>query len=313
VPRNRSVSAVPDATVSRARPQPFPSRNRSALRRRAIVGVLVLLSLILITVSFRSPATGAVHGIQTAGATVLRPFELGAERIAQPFRDVYGYFSGLVHAKRENARLRADLDRVRQQLIQNQNAQQDYSTLLGQLHYIDSPQFPRDYRPVNTRIIARAPSEFDQHVVIAAGSGNGITLDTPVVTQDGLVGRVTALSSNAAEVTLITDDESAVQARDLRSGAIGLVRHGQGQGQMILDRVGKESDVRSGDVIVTAGTQSKQYPSLFPRGIQIGQVVSVGQTDTAPYKAIQIQPYVNFASLDSVIALVTKKRIPVAP
>jgi rod shape-determining protein MreC len=275
--------------------------------------VLVLLSLLLITLSFREPTTGALHGVQSAGATVLRPFEVGAERIARPFRDTYGYFRGLVHAKRENARLRADLDRVRQQVIQNQNAQQDYKTLLGQLRYIDSPRFPRDYEPVNTRIIARAPSEFDQHVVIAAGSNDGIVLDTPVVTQDGLVGRVTALSGSAAEVTLITDDESAVQARDLRSGAIGLVRHGQGQGQMILDRIGKDADVQSGDVIVTAGTQSKQFPSLFPRGIQVGQVISVGQTDTAPYKAIQIQPYVNFPSLDSVIALVTKKRIPVAP
>jgi len=273
----------------------------------------VLLSLLLITLSFREPTTGALHGVQSAGATVLRPFEVGAERIARPFRDTYGYFRGLVHAKRENARLRADLDRVRQQVIQNQNAQQDYKTLLGQLRYIDSPRFPRDYEPVNTRIIARAPSEFDQHVVIAAGSNDGIVLDTPVVTQDGLVGRVTALSGSAAEVTLITDDESAVQARDLRSGAIGLVRHGQGQGQMILDRIGKDADVQSGDVIVTAGTQSKQFPSLFPRGIQVGQVISVGQTDTAPYKAIQIQPYVNFPSLDSVIALVTKKRIPVAP
>ena len=46
---------------------------------------------------------------------------------------------------------------------------------------------------------------------------------------------------------------------------------------------------------------------------EVGQVISVGQTDTAPYKAIQIQSYVNFGSLDSVIALVTKKLIPVAP
>jgi cell shape-determining protein MreC len=72
-------------------------------------------------------------------------------------------------------------------------------------------------------------------------------------------------------------------------------------------------NVQRGDVITTAGTRSKQFPSLFPRGIAIGQVVSVGQTDTAPYKSIQIQPYVDFGSLDSVIALVTKKRVPVAP
>jgi rod shape-determining protein MreC len=313
VPRNRSSSAVLDATVSRPRPQPFPTRSRSALRRRAVVATLVVLSLVLITVSFRQPTSGALSGIESAGVTVLRPFEVAAERIARPFRDVYGYFSGLVHAKSENARLRREIDDLRQVAIQNQTAQEQYATLRKQLHYVDSPRFPADYTAVNTRIIARAPSEFDQRVLIAAGTSDGIKLETPVVTQDGLVGTVTKVSSSAAEVTLITDEESAVQARDLQTHAIGLIRHGQSPGQLILDRVGKDQDVREGDVIITAGTQSKQYPSLFPMGIQIGKVVSVGQTDTAYFKTIQVQPYVTFGSLDSVTALVSNKRVPVAP
>lgn len=313
MPRNRSVSAVLDATVSRPRPQPFPSRNRSALRRRAVVGGLVLLSLVLITVSFRQPTTGALHSVQGAGATVLRPFEVGAERIARPFRDVYGYARGLVHAKRENARLRREVDDLRQELIQNQNAQQDNVELRKIANYVDSPQFPSQYKGVSARIISRPPTEFEQQVVISAGSADGIRADTPVVTPDGLVGRVTDVTSSAAQVTLITDGESAVQAVDQHSGAFGLVRHGQGEGQMIMDLVGKSEDVQPGDVIVTAGTRSKQYPSLFPRGIPIGQVTSVGQTDTAPYKAIQIQLYVNFDALNSVTALVTKKRVPVSP
>ena len=273
----------------------------------------MLLSLVLITISFREPTTGALHSVQSAGATVLRPFEIGAERLARPFQDVYGYFRGLVHAKRENKQLRAQLDEVRQQVIQYQSAYQDNVQFRKLLGYIDGPRFPTDYTPVVARIISRAPSEFDQQVVISAGSDSGIRRDTPVVTNDGLVGRVTDLNGGAAQVTLITDDESAVQALDQRTGAIGLVRLGQGEGQLILDRVPKEMNVQEGDVIITAGTRSKQYPSLFPRGIAIGQVVRVGQTDTAPYKSIQIQPYVNFGSLDSVIALVTKKRIPVAP
>ena len=61
--RPRSSSAVLDASVSRPRPQPFPSRSRSALKRRAIVGALLVLSLVLISVSFRQPTTGAVHGV----------------------------------------------------------------------------------------------------------------------------------------------------------------------------------------------------------------------------------------------------------
>ena len=308
MPRTRSSSAVLDASVSRPRPQPFPSRSRSALKRRAVVGVLLVLSLVLISVSFRQPTSGALHGVESAGATVLRPFEIGAERIARPFRDVYGYFHGLVHAKRENARLRKELDEMRIRAIEGQTAQQKNIELRKLLDYIDSPQFPRDYTAVNTRIIARAPSEFEQQVEIAAGSDQGITVDTPIVTQDGLVGRVTDAGGNFAHVQLITDSESAVQARDLQTGAVGLIRHGQGQA-MILDRVTKDQDVKAGDTIITAGTRSKQFPSLYPGGIMIGQVLAVGQSDTAYYKQIQVQPFVNFGALDSLTALVAHKGV----
>ena len=214
---------------------------------------------------------------------------------------------GLVHAKRENTRLRSQVDTLRQVVIQDQSALAQSKELRRLLRYVDSPQFPSDYTAVNTRILARAPSEFEQTVEIAAGSSSGIRIDTPVVTQDGLVGRVTQVTSDTAQVTLITDAESAVQARDLQTGAIGLVRHGQGQGQLILDRVGKEQAVYQGEEIVTSGTLSKQYPSLFPQGIPIGQVFSVGQSDTSVYKQIQIQPYVDFNHLDSVTALIARK------
>jgi rod shape-determining protein MreC len=313
VPRNRSSSAVLEPNVSRPRPQPFPSRSRSALRRRAVVVVLVVLSLVLITVSFRQPTSGALHGIESAGAAVLRPFEVGAERLARPFRDAYGYFRGLAHAKGENKRLRAEVDRLRQQAIQGESAQQENEQLRAQLNYIDSPQFPKDYAPVNTRIVSRAPSEFDQQVVIAAGSSQGIRLNTPIVTQDGLVGRVTNVSGREAQVTLLLDEDSAVQALDQDTRAYGLVRHGQGQGLLILDRVTKDQNVQVGNVIVTAGTRSRQYPSLFPRGIPVGQVVSVGQTDTALFKQVEIRPYVDFGSLDSVTALIPSTRVRSAP
>ena len=60
------------------------SRSANALKRRIVAGVLVLLSLVLITIYFREPAGGGLHGVQSGGATVLRPFEVGAERIAAP-------------------------------------------------------------------------------------------------------------------------------------------------------------------------------------------------------------------------------------
>jgi rod shape-determining protein MreC len=312
VARNRSVSAVLGSSVPRPRPQPFPSRARSALRRRAVIIGLVVLALILITVSFREPTSGPLHGVQSAGATVLRPFEVAAERVAQPFRDVYGYFAGLVHAKSENEKLKAEVNQLRQQALLGEAARSQNQSLRNQLNFIDSPLFPSDYTPVNTRIIGWR-NEFDQRVVIAAGRNNGIHQETPVVTNDGLVGSVTQVSPTAALVTLLTDESSAVQARDAQTNAFGVVRHGAGQNSLIVDRVTKDKVVKVGDVIVTAGTRSKQYPSLFPAGIQIGYVVSVGQSDTAPFKQIQIQPFVDFSSLDAVTALITKKKNPQAP
>ena len=312
MPRNRSVSAVLGSSVPRPRPEPFPSRSRSALRRRGVVVGLVVLSLILITISFRESSTGPLSGVQAAGATVLRPFEVAAERVARPFRDVYGYFAGLVHVKRENGRLKAEVNQLRQQAELGQSARAQNARLRDQLHFVDSPLFPSDYSAVNTRIIGWR-SEFDDQVVIAAGRDHGIRQETPVVTSDGLVGSVTQVIGDSALVTLITDQSSAVQARDQNSGAFGLVRHGQGQGSLIVDRVTKDKQVTAGDVIVTAGTRSSKYPSLFPAGIPIGWVTSAGQSDTAPYKQIQIQPYVDFTSLDAVTALITSKKIPKAP
>jgi rod shape-determining protein MreC len=278
------------------------------------VGALVLLSLVLITVSFREPADGFLHRVGGAGATVLRPFEVAAERVARPFRDAYGYMSGLVHAKSENERLRRELDAARQQANLGRSAVRENDKLRAALAFIDSPTFPRDFRAVNTRVLGAPASPFEQQVIIAAGSDDGIRLNAPVITQDGLVGLVTALTGSASQVTLLTDEESAVPALDLDSStnAGGLVRRGQG-GSLILDRVPTEAQVSQGDQIVTAGSRSRQFPSLFPRGIAIGTVTSVGRTDTSPWTHVQIQPFVDFGSLDSVIVLVSKRRAPVLP
>jgi len=277
-----------------------------------VVG-LVLLALILITISFREPSSGPLHGVQSAGATVLRPFEIAAERVAQPFRDAYGYFAGLVHVKQENEKLKAQVNELRQKALLGESARAQNEQLRKQLNFVDSPLFPNDYSAVNTRIIGWR-NEFDQRVVIAAGRNAGIHQETPVVTSDGLVGSVTQVSPSAALVTLLTDESSAVQVRDQDTGATGgIVRHGEGEGSLIVDRITKDKLVKEGDVIVTAGTRSKQYPSLFPANIPIGFVISVGQSDTAPFKQIQIQPFVDFSSLDAVTALITKKQNPQAP
>jgi rod shape-determining protein MreC len=272
------------------------------------MGILVLLSLALITVYFRESAGGPLHKTQSVGAAILRPFEVGVERTARPFRDVYGYFHGLAVARSQNGRLRADLERYRQLYIQNATAAHDNVQLKKLLNYEEGPSFPIDYKPVNTRVIAGPQRQFAQQVVVAAGSNQGIKRYDPVVTPAGLVGDVTKVFSNVARVTLLTDDQSAVGAMNLR-GASGLVRHGASPGgTLILDQVTKDQVVYRGDRVLTQGSLAGGLPSIYPRGIPIGTVTHVGQSDVGLYKDIQLRPFVDFSSLESVIVLVPKVR-----
>jgi rod shape-determining protein MreC len=275
--------------------------------RRAVLAVLVLGALALLTISFRSPASGALHDVQGAGAAALRPFQVGAERVARPFSDVYGYVSGLAAAKSENVKLRRELREARSQANATLALAQKAQELEALLRYEQGSTYPQDYRPVNTSVISFPSGAFAQQVAIAAGSRSGIRINTPVLTADGLIGHVTNVGPDTASVQLITDPDSAVPAFDVTHRVRGLIRHGQGN-TLLLDRVAKEQVIAKGDVIVTQGTINRLYPDLYPYGIPIGTVQSVGRSDIASFLTVQVTPFAKLDSLDAVAALVSTKR-----
>ena len=268
----------------------------------------MLLSLVLITIYFREPADGGLHGVQSAGATVLKPFEVVSGRIARPFQDAYGWFAGLIHAKSENARLREQVDLLTSQVTQNATAAQENAELKRQLNYVGSNDFPQDYRAVTTEVFSRPPSEFQQQVGIAAGSSSGIRVDDAVVTADGLVGKVSRVAHSTAQVTLLTDPNLKVSALDVNSKAVGLVGHGEGQGTLTLDRVQKSQVLRPGDTIVTQGWKWGHLSSIFPPNIPIGYVTGASQSEVDLFWQAQITPRVHFDSLRAVTVLIPKNR-----
>jgi len=307
--RNRTPRlAVLDSSVRRSASSSFASRSGSALKRRIVVVVLVVLSLALITASFRESSGGRLHGVQNAGATVLRPFEVASDRVARPFRDAYNWFRGLVTARSENQKLRRQVQVYRQKYAAAESALNENAVLQRLLEYERGPSFPKDYAVVNASILTHAPADLQQQVTIAAGRNQGVRKDDPVVTADGLVGKVTYVAADVSQVTLLTDPTAAVPAQDLTTGASGLVEHGaSGGAQLIFGRVSKAQIVSEGDFVVTAGTQLGALPDIYPHGILIGKVSSVNQNDVDPYKQVQIEPFADFSSLDSLAVLIARK------
>ena len=306
-PPSRSArAAVLASSVQRSKPTPYPSKARSALIRRAVVVGLVIVALALVTIAFRSPTAGALHDVQGAGSTVLRPFQVAATRVAQPFRDAYDYIHGLANAKSENKRLREQNRKLRERDIHTAALAAQVPNLMNLLHFEQGRTFPNGYRAVNTAVISPPGGPFAHSMTIDAGSSSGVRLNSPVVSGSALVGIVSNVFPDTSVVTLLTDPNSFVAAFDPHTKVRGMMHTGPG-GTLILDQVPKQLRVKEGDALVTAGTHNARYPDLYPYGIPIGRVSSVGATDTATFLQVQVQPFANLGSLPAVGVLVPKK------
>jgi rod shape-determining protein MreC len=276
-----------------------------------VLGGLVVLALVLVTLSFREPSSGAVGSVESAGATVLQPFEVAAGRVARPFRDAYAWFDSLFQARSDAKQLRSENVDLRQRLIQNDAAANELRQLKKLLAYKEGPSFPKDYDGLAASVTVRPPSAFAQSVVVSVGSCDGVEKDAPVVTSEGLVGLVTRTACHASRVTLLTDESSAVSAKDVKTDAAGVVKHaGRAGSTLVLSYVPKEDRIGRGDTIVTAGWRTKSLSSVYPKNIAIGKVTSVNQSDTDLYKQVQVEPFADFTSIDAVLVLVRKDAAP---
>jgi rod shape-determining protein MreC len=299
------------SSVQRSKPTPYPSKARSALVRRAVVVCLVLVALTFVTISFRSPTSGVLHSVQGAGSTALRPFQIAATRIAQPFRDGYDYVDSLATARAENKRLKKENAALRWSALYAAARLAKSPDYAGLLHLEQLATFPKDYRAINVSVTSYPGGPFAHSLTLARGSSSGIRLNSPVVSSGGLVGIVSNVFPDTAKVTLLTDPSSYVSARDVQTGVRGGIQVGPGGGgTLVLNGVQKQEIVNKGDVLVTDGTHSARYPSLYPYGIPIGRVAAQpAATDTAVFLQIQVQPYANLASIDAVGVLVPKKHL----
>jgi rod shape-determining protein MreC len=269
------------------------------------VGLLVLLSLVLITVSFRS---SALDGAQGTAAGILKPFEVAADRIARPFRDAVNWGRGLVHAKSENQRLRSRIQTLEQRLSLDEGAVQENVRLKAALGYKGLPSIA-NFRRVHASVAVNPQSAIDQTVAITVGTNDGVRTGDVVIdpVTGGLVGIVDRAVPSEARVTLLTDTQSAATSIDLSSPtAVGIIQpSGGGSDALAFALVPKSKVVNVSDTIVTAGSLGKgAQPSIFPRGIPIGTVTSQKNSDVNPFKNIQVKPLVDFSSLQSVIVLV---------
>jgi rod shape-determining protein MreC len=275
--------------------------DKTVRRRRAVLALLVVLSLILLTAYFGETPSGGLHSLQNGFLTVVSPIQDGANKALKPVRDLVGWFGSTLHAKSQNKALRRQLDRIRVELTARQSVEHSYNELL-KLYHLDNTLSINDYAPVNATVVYQSPNIWYSTVIIDKGSSSGVHVNDPVVDGEGLVGKVTRVASDGALVSLITDSEVEVTARISATGAVGILQPQVGEpGRLLMQYLSSSASVTTGDYVVTAGTVSSKGDSLYPKGIPIGQVTSVDEQ--SPFKSVNVSPLADLHNLDVVQVL----------
>src|SRR3954453_12694417 len=273
-------------------------------RRRAALGVLVALSIALLTVYFGEGPSGLLHGLQRGAQEVLQPVETGVSRATKPFRDLVGWVGDNITAKSENDKLKNENADLRQQVARAQAAEDENRKLRGIVGLPRNPGYPDGVKALTARVIGRSQTVWYEAVQIDAGSSDGVRVDQPVVTDGGLVGRVSSVTGGTATVTLIVDASSSVSAQVLPDGKFGVVKPKIGNpNDMRVDYLDKNTKVEKGDMVITSGSTDKKLPSLFPKGIPIGRVKRVDPDELDVYERIHIEPFADFKRMEFVQVL----------
>jgi rod shape-determining protein MreC len=268
--------------------------------------VLVAFSIALLTVYFGETTSGGLHSVQRGFMEALAPLQEGASRALKPARDFGGWVGDVFDAKSDNKRLRRQVEDLRARLVAAQTAERDAAELRQLVGFNRSSNFPQGYDKVTARVIGRSPTVWYSTVTVDKGSDAGLRVNQPVVTGDGLIGKVSTVASNAAQVTLITDHTSAVSAQVVPEGATGLVKPRVGDpSDLLLDFVEKGRPVTRGATVISAGWRSSKLESLFPRGIPIGKVTRVDVGERELYQRVHLEPFADLRRIDLVEILVS--------
>jgi len=206
--------------------------------------------------------------------------------------------------REQNTLLESQVTQLQTQLIEIEERLGEAQVCFALLEFgRTNPQY--DYTAAT--VIGREISPFLQYIIIDKGTQDGIRYGMPVVTQQGLVGRIDAVIANASRVKLITDSTSVVNIR-LQSADIEAQLLGSLTGDLSLDMIPLEEIIEPGDVVLTSGLGGNYPPNIF-----VGQVLSTQRRENALFQTASVQPIVDFASINAVLVVNNFESVDIAP
>ena len=242
-----------------------------------VVGTSTFLTQLLV------PVQQVIAGVGAAG-----------DRFASAIAQIDSLRDNNSRLQTENDRLTLENVRLREQAIAGQQAEK-----------LLKLQRTVPFESVPAPVIARDPAGVLHSIVLGLGSDDGVKVGHVVLSDQGLVGRISEVGTNYSKVLLVTDSSSVVSALVQGSRATGIVR-GQFGDSLIMDWLLQTEPVKEGDVVITAGLGiGEELRSLYPKGLVIGTIAQVQTAEAAAYNRAIITPAVDLRRLEHVLVVKT--------
>ena len=272
--------------------------NGPTRRQWQAIALLLVVSLVFVTLDFRS---GAMSGVRSGTEAVFGPVQRGLTAVFAP---VGRFFAGIPDIGHSNSRIK-ELERQNADLRRQLRESPLTGTRAAELQRLGLLAGAGQLRVVPAAVVSLGPSlGFEWAITIDVGSKDGVKPDMTVINGDGLVGRIKQVSSTSSVVVLLTDPESAVGVRIAGSNQLGLAS-GTGLRPLSFSALDPQSGVQVGDRLLTGPYGGSTYVA----GIPVGQVISVSGDDAGSSgRDATIQPYVSVSSLDLVGVILTAPR-----
>jgi rod shape-determining protein MreC len=250
--------------------------------------VCVLIAVALIVAS----SAGLLAPVEDVLSAPLNTVSGVFNRVALAVSDNVNRFSDVQTLQRRIADLEAALALYQSELVELREINSDYERLADLLEYRTGA---RGQETISADVIGVDAGSGLRTIAINRGTRDGIAVGMPVVTGQGLVGRVIQVSANASRVMLVTEPSSSVSAR-LQSTRVEGAVVGQASGNLIMQLIPLDSAVREGDLVLTSGLGGN-----FPPDIVVGQVTSVRPSELGLYQEAQVRSLINFDTLEFVL------------
>lgn len=259
--------------------------------RWIFLGMVLLVSFGLITAS-QLGILGPLRGIAAAPLNLLTGL---FNRIGLVVTSGSEGLNDLATLQRRNADLEEALARFQSELVELREIASDYTRLSQLLDYTSNT---RNQEFVAADVIALAdPNAPLRTIVINRGGRDGLAVGMPVVTRQGLVGRILNVTANASRVLLVTDPSSAISARLQTSRVEGSVI-GQASGDLLMTFIPLDAQVQEGDLVITSGLGGN-----LPTDITIGQVTSIRQLEFELFQQAVVRSLNDFDTLEIVLVV----------